>query len=77
MIPDREKAKQILTNAGYNMTGLLHINRVQKRFKCDRETAFQILEKIANHNDVIDEIDHLIDDIAEDDFNLEREDNEV
>lgn len=69
-----EKAKAILRNAGYFVDNLWSVNDVKDRFKCDDDTAQDILNGALTNEWISEQIFYTIKDLAEDEGLEEIED---
>lgn len=68
-----EKAKAILREAGYFVDNLWTVQDVQDRYKCDDETAQDILDGALRNEWIIERIYSTITDLCEDEGLTGRE----
>lgn len=66
-----EQAKETLRQAGYFVDALWHLDDVRKEFKCDDDTAWEILESAVTQPKAFEVVNDEIYDIGKNDFNLE------
>lgn len=59
-----EAAKKVLTDAGYFVDNLWHIEDVTSRYKCDQDTAMIILESVLTDDYLMGRINEAIDEDA-------------
>lgn len=70
-----EAAKKVLTDAGYYVDNLWHIEDVTSRYKCDDTTAMAMLDSALTHSWIVEKINETIDEMANED-EIERKDDD-
>ena len=67
-----EDLRQELQLRGYQTDNLWHTEDVMQNYDCESEVAMEILELAMNNQWVIENIFTIVDQYAEDDFNLKN-----
>jgi len=67
-----EDLRQELQLRGYQTDNLWHTEDVMQNYNCESEVAMEILELAMNNQWVIENIFTIVDQYAEDDFNLKN-----
>lgn len=65
-----ETARQILTNAGFCVESLWHVDTITKNFNCTNEQAMEILNKVTDSNAVLNFIYDELMYVSEQEYNL-------
>lgn len=74
MLNETEKALNLLSDEGYYVKNLWHIDDVQKKYKCTKQEALEVLDESLTGELIVEEIFEKID-MSANKLNLEINEN--